>query len=229
LQVILKKSAITVWASAALAALLIVAIASLAFAARHFGYSVTEFSRLSWRVIAGPRHRALTNVIFQRTSERLDRGRYLTEGILGCFRCHSDRNWSELGAPPNQSRKGAGHVNPDDMLARAIREGVGHDGRALHPQMWYGPFHFLSDEDVASVVVYIRALPAIRNPLPKSRISFGRRLRFADNPEPLYSSQSVPHPDLTSFMYSANHYARYADYLRLPPMPWLDAANTWYR
>lgn len=42
------------------------------------------------------------------------------------------------------------------MLARAIREGIGHDGRALFPAMWYASFRELSDEDLASVIVYLR-------------------------------------------------------------------------
>ncbi len=44
----------------------------------------------------------------------------------------------------------------DDMLARAIREGIGHDGRALYWGMWYQSFAGLSDEDLAAVVVYLR-------------------------------------------------------------------------
>ena len=41
----------------------------------------------------------------------------------------------------------------DDMLARAIREGIGHDGRTLFPLMPYTQYRYMSDEDLASVVV----------------------------------------------------------------------------
>ncbi len=44
------------------------------------------------------------------------------------------------------------------QLARAIREGIGHDGRALFPIMPYSHFRSMSDEDVASVVVFLRSL-----------------------------------------------------------------------
>jgi hypothetical protein len=55
----------------------------------------------------------------------------------------------------------------DDMLARAIREGVGHDGRLLEPtHMPYEFYRAMSNEDVASIIVYLRSIPAIRNPLP---------------------------------------------------------------
>ena len=54
---------------------------------------------------------------------------------------------------------GAGNWT-DDQLARAIREGVGHDGRALFPFMPYQDFRFYSDEDLASIIVYLRSSAA---------------------------------------------------------------------
>jgi len=43
------------------------------------------------------------------------------------------------------------------------------DGRVLHPQMWYDSFRNLSDEDLASVIVYIRSIPPVRNPLKTTK------------------------------------------------------------
>ena len=63
---------------------------------------------------------------------------------------------------------GAGNWS-DDQLARAIREGVGHDGRALFPLMPYPDFHSMSDEDLASVIVYLRSLPPVHKPRPPHR------------------------------------------------------------
>ena len=98
-----------------------------------------------------------------RTPERIARGKYLSEGLLQCFICHSERDWTKPGAPPIPALKGAGLVWPgrpwlvapnltpdqetgigrwtDDMLLRAIREGISHDGRPLHSQMWSYAFH----------------------------------------------------------------------------------------
>jgi mono/diheme cytochrome c family protein len=56
------------------------------------------------------------------------------------------------------------------MLIRAIREGVGHDGRVLHRQMWSGAFHVLPDEDVESIVAYLRSLKPIKHALPKTNL-----------------------------------------------------------
>lgn len=163
-----------------------------------------------WRgFVVGPRHRPLRNVTFAQSPQRLTRGAYLAQGPLACFRCHSDRDWSQPGAPPMRGREGAGHdfsdedkawlVAPnltsdsetgvgrwtDDMLGRAIREGIGHDGRLLAPHMWYRAFASMSDEDLASVVVYLRSLPPIRNRLRQTQIPLGRKLRYVGLPEPI--------------------------------------------
>jgi len=180
------------------------------------------------RVVLGPPARPLRNISFERTVARVERGHYLVEGPLACFRCHSDRDWSKPGAPPVEGKIGAGHVFSDDgrpwlvapnitpdretgagtwsddMLARAIREGIGHDGRALHPQMWWRAFADLSDEDVASVVVYLRTIPPVRNLLPRTRLPWRIRLRITGDPQPLIA----PHPRRAD-----SEYAPYGGYL----------------
>lgn len=120
----------------------------------------------------------------------IDRGQYLVEGLLQCFICHSERDWEKPGGPPIQGRAGAGRVRSDDgqyrlvapnltpdpetgtghwtdeQLARAIREGVGHDGRRLSPRMWYRSFRHLPDDDLQAVLAYLRSLDPVYNPLP---------------------------------------------------------------
>lgn len=158
--------------------------------------------------------RPLTSVRFEPTNARLERGRYLSEGALQCFVCHTDRDWTKPGAPPISEMKGAGHIwgedNPglvapnitpdketgagnwtDDMLARAIREGISHDGRVLDVQMFYGNYRFLSDEDLASVIVYLRSLKPIRNLLPQTKLA-----KYPDPPTPIM--EAVPQPDLST-------------------------------
>lgn len=166
--------------------------------------------------------RALTSAHFDRTPTRLSRGKYLAESLLQCFLCHSERDWSKPGAPPISATKGSGHVfhnepgyvlaapniTPDiqtgagswtdDMLARAIREGVGHDGRALHPQMWYDAFAFLTDEDVASVVVYLRSLPAIHRAQPTRVLPSDVAQNIRNNPKPVLKEIPPPEPSTLS-------------------------------
>jgi mono/diheme cytochrome c family protein len=193
-----------------------------------------NFYPAAWHAfIVGPRSRPLRDTQFARTPQRRERGKYLAEGVLACFRCHSDRDWNLPGAPPARGKEGAGHIftedgRPwlvapnitsdsetgagrwtDDMIARAIREGVGHDGRMLHPLMWYGAFHDLSDEDVASVVVFLRSVPPVRNSLPQTRIPLNRRLRYADLQLPITSP--VPAPDLSTPQKRGEYLAGLAD------------------
>ena len=52
--------------------------------------------------------RPLRTLVVARTSERVERGRYLSEGLLQCFICHSERDWKKPGAPPIPALKGAG-------------------------------------------------------------------------------------------------------------------------
>ncbi len=60
---------------------------------------------------------------------------------------------------------GVGDTNADEDWVRAIRHGVGHDGRglALMPsRVWY----YLSDEDLGVLIAYLKSLPPVDNELP---------------------------------------------------------------
>jgi mono/diheme cytochrome c family protein len=59
----------------------------------------------------------------------------------------------------------------DAQLARALRQGIGHDGRILTKTMPYWNFRNLTDDDLASIVVYLRSIPAVRHPLPKRNLA----------------------------------------------------------
>lgn len=148
--------------------------------------------------------RPLRDITVPRTPERVARGKYLSEGLLQCFVCHSERDWKKPGAPPIPETRGAGvvwreglvapNLTPDaetgigrwtdDMLLRAIREGISHDGRVLHRQMWYASFRALPDDDAESIVAYLRSLKPIRRVLPATVISAedAKRLKV---PEPI--------------------------------------------
>jgi mono/diheme cytochrome c family protein len=103
----------------------------------------------------------------------------------------SGRNWAADGVPfvtaPNLTpdpETGVGNWTDDD-LARAIREGIGHDGRALFPIMPYQRFRNMADEDLASIVVYLRSLPPVRNQLPKSNVPFPVKYLINGVPQPV--------------------------------------------
>src|SRR5256884_7878940 len=171
---------------------------------------------IGWRPIIGAKKRSLTDRKFAATSQRLARGEYLVNGVLGCFGCHSDLDWSKPGAPPVAGREGSGHIwsdqmmpwliapnitpDPetgagnwsDDALARAIREGIGHDGRTLFPIMPYPDYRSMSDEDLASVIVYIRSMPPVGNQLPATKVPFPLNFLMQNMPQPVTAPVTSP-------------------------------------
>ncbi len=185
------------------------------------GLAVGITATIGWRPFIGPRSRSLTNRVFERTPERWARGKYLAENEAACVDCHSPHDWTKHDSPIPEGMEGAGedfsimqglpghvvapNLTPDtetgsgnwsdDALARAIREGIGHDGRALFPMMPYEAYRHLSDEDLASIIVFLRSLPPVRNPLPKTEIIFPVKYLIRSTPQPI--TAPVPAPDLS--------------------------------
>lgn len=184
---------------------------------------------IGWRPFIGPRKRALTDRHFESTPERLSRGRYLTRNALGCETCHTPRHWSIHGAPEFPGMELAGqllavedfpgtavapNLTPDaaatwtdDQIARSIREGIGHDERTIFPMMPYGAYKDISDEDLAAVVVYIRSVPAVHNPLPAMQVKFPVNYLVRGAPEPV--TQPVPNPDSTNPLARGKYIAKF--------------------
>ncbi len=177
---------------------------------------------VGWRPFIGPRVRATTSQKFEVTPQRIERGKYIFTALSACQVCHSQHDYTKHGNPVIAGTEGAGQIVPfrglpgrvvapnltpdpetgagrwtDDELARAIREGIGHDGRTLFPLMPYGEYRALSDEDVQSLVVYLRTLSAVRNPLPKTEIDFPVKYLIRSAPQPITSP--VPTPDESKY------------------------------
>jgi mono/diheme cytochrome c family protein len=148
---------------------------------------------------------------FKVTPARLARGKYLVNNVAHCDDCHSDVNWKAPGAPTKPGRFLVGtkfveeglpfpiytrNLTPDketglglwtdQEIARAIREGVSRDGHRLFPLMPYMNFRKMSDEDVESIVVYLRTIPAVHNDVPKNVIP------------PEFQAAIPPHQPITS-------------------------------
>jgi hypothetical protein len=172
--------------------------------------------------------RDLTDRKIEVTPERLERGKYLVNGIAGCLDCHSEHEPTLEGAPVKAGREGAGVLflqDPnvgkvyasnitadketgignwtDDQIARAVREGIGGDGRALFPIMPYRNFRNLSDEDLASVIVFLRSVPSVRNIVPKTVINFPVNRLIMSLPEPI--TTPVKDPDMSTPVARGKH------------------------
>ena len=123
-----------------------------------------------------------------RPQARLERGKYVVENLGLCLVCHSEINWKAPAVPVMGGKLGGGDIFPDEglpfkivapnispdpdtgvgkwsdeQLARAIRDGIGQDGRVLHPIMPYMFFRTMSDDDLASAIAYLRSIPPVKN------------------------------------------------------------------
>jgi cytochrome c553 len=171
-----------------------------------------------------PAQRPASTSKIEVTPELVARGDYLTHHVLGCFDCHTDRDWSRYGGPVD-GPEGAGgpcmgeeygvpgkvcftNITPDKEtglgnwtdgeILRAIREGVDKNGRALFPMMPYAEAYYaLSDDDADAVVAYLRSLPPVSNPVPATRIDFPVSFFIKQAPKPLAGPVSAADPSDT--------------------------------
>jgi mono/diheme cytochrome c family protein len=132
----------------------------------------------------------------QATPERLARGAYLAKHVAVCIDCHATRNWEYFSGPPLEGTEGKGgevfdeklgfpgvifahNITPaalgsvsDGILYRAITSGVDKDGKAMFPLMPYTHFTSMSEEDIMSIIAYIRTLKSIENTPPPTKLNF---------------------------------------------------------
>ncbi|WP_370282314.1 c-type cytochrome [Pseudooceanicola sp.] len=117
----------------------------------------------------------------------VERGDYLVNSIMGCGNCHTPLG--PQGPVRDQALSGrlveesdlmtavAPNITPasriaewsDAELATAIREGVRPDGTIIGPPMPFKAYRAISDDDLASIVAYLRTVPAVENDAGASR------------------------------------------------------------
>lgn len=163
--------------------------------------------------------------------ETLARGQYLVEGVMLCFACHSQLDWTRPGTPIVAGTKGGGAMFPEELpfpvvasnispdqetgigawsdeeIARAVRDGIGRDGRVLFPAMPYNSFRALSDDDLAAVIAYLRSIDPVRNVLPKTELPEEIRKALVAPPPVGH----VPEPDLSTPEKRGAYYVQLAD------------------
>jgi mono/diheme cytochrome c family protein len=149
------------------------------------------------------------------TPEAIARGKYLAEGPAMCIACHSPSDSTQPGQPlvpghdfegraftemvgfpgnvraPNLTsdrETGLGNFTDGEIL-RAMREGIGRDGRPLFPMMPYERLRqSLSDDDALAIIAYLRTLPPVKHDAGKTEL--GVPLNFITRlaPRPLEKS-----------------------------------------
>jgi mono/diheme cytochrome c family protein len=177
---------------------------------------------VGWLALRSPAQRPASTERIEATPERLTRGRYLTLHVVDCIGCHSDFHYERFAVPVKAGTEGQGgypfdkrlgvpgvvqaqNITPDPEFGlgrwtdgeviRAIREGVDRDGKALFPMMPYEQFREMSDEDVRSVVAYLRTFRPIHKQVAPRRLDFPVNLLIKFVPRPV--DGPVPTPDAT--------------------------------
>ncbi len=167
-------------------------------------------------LFAFPKVPPAPTVTFDASPERLARGEYLAEHVVGCTTCHTERDWTKFSGPAKRELLGAGNepfdlgpagflysknITPagigswtDGELLRAVTQGVSKDGTPLFPLMPYPHFGAMSEDDMHAVLAYVRSWKAIERVAPERRLSFPLNLIVRTMPGP-NTYQPRPSPD----------------------------------
>jgi mono/diheme cytochrome c family protein len=145
-------------------------------------------------MFAFPKVPPAPTVKFDSSPERIARGKYLNDHVVGCTTCHTERDWTKFSGPIKEEKLGAGgepfHLGPagilysknitpagigswtDGELLRSVTQGVSKDGTPLFPLMPYPHFGAMSEDDVHAVLAYIRTLKSIEGTAPPRQLNF---------------------------------------------------------
>jgi mono/diheme cytochrome c family protein len=166
-------------------------------------------------MLAYPKVPPAPTVTFDTSPERLARGEYLAEHVVGCATCHTERDWTKFSGPGKRELLGAGsepfnlgpagilyskNITPagigswtDGELLRAATQGVSKDGSPLFPLMPYPHFGAMSEDDVHAVLAYVRSWKAIDGVPPPRSLNFPLNLIVRTMPGP-NTHQQRPSP-----------------------------------
>ncbi len=135
-------------------------------------------------------------ISIERTPKRIERGKYLANHVTVCMDCHSTRSKELFSGPLMPGNFGGGgekfgkdmgfpgnfyskNITPyalgnwtDGEIYRAITAGQSKDGKALFPVMPYHGYGQLADEDIYSIIAYLRTLEPVQSNPPTSEAAF---------------------------------------------------------
>ncbi|MCH7733300.1 MAG: cytochrome C [Candidatus Marinimicrobia bacterium] len=127
------------------------------------------------------------------TPERLTRGEYLATTVTHCTACHSKVDPEYYSYPSVPGTDGMGgfpfdeafgivygsNITPsalgnwtDGEIIQALTEGVNNKGAPLFPIMPYDRLSIMPEEEIYSLVAYIRSLKPISNKVGKKKLKF---------------------------------------------------------
>jgi len=186
--------------------------------------ALTAAGGAGFLLLLRPRVQPPSREVVARTPERLARGAYLMNNLLRCVPCHSQPDPERFGMPiPPEALLAGGllydrsfgppgifqapNITPDPdtgigrwtdgELMRAIREGLHRSGRVLFPMMPYPALRGMGDEDLRSVVTYLRAAPPVKRTTHPIEVDFPLNLVMRAIPAPVTAPVHPPDPNDT--------------------------------
>jgi cytochrome c553 len=148
-----------------------------------------------WSKLHGKYDVPVETILIPTDPASIARGEHIAT-IHICRSCHTEtlRGQSEIVPGlitftfPNLTAGagGIGVTNTDEDWVRAIRHGVGHDGRGL-VVMPARLFYYLSDEDLGALIAYLKTLPPVDNEMPPLDLGPLGRVMLAFGEEPFHS------------------------------------------
>lgn len=156
-------------------------------------------------------------------SASLERGRHFVETVGLCQQCHGDNYEGQiLGedplfgrlAPPNitSGKGGVGGSLTDIDYVRAIRHGVGSNGKALFI-MPSEAFNRFGDQDLGAMIAYLKSVPPVDNEVPQSKVRLIAQILTLFDDKALFAANQINHDAPRPVAPSIGVTSEYGEYL----------------
>jgi cytochrome c553 len=158
----------------------------------------------------------------------LARGEHLVEAVTFCKECHGENLGGDIfddepgiatisASNLTSGQGGVGAIYSDADWVRAIRHGVNPEGRGLlimHSDL----YHNLSEQDLGSIIAYVKSVPPVDNELPETEAkTLGKVLValgvFDTEAIPLIPAEKIDHSAPFAKMPNQGPTAEYGGYL----------------
>lgn len=144
--------------------------------------------------------------------------------IRNCIECHGENLAGKIYLEDptvgrivtsnlTSGKNGVGSSYTDSDYIRAIRHGVGSDGKPL-VVMPAHELYYLSDADLGAVIAYVKSLPPVDSDLPPMKIALLLRAIYLFTDQvPLVSAEVIDHTAARPVAPAVGVTAEYGDYL----------------
>ena len=156
-------------------------------------------------------------------SATIARGAHVGATFGGCVECHGENLEGRMviddppiarvyGSNLTRGRGGVGGLLRDADIVRALRHGVGRDGRALKVMPSTDYVH-LSETDLAAIVAWVKSRPPVDTAPPPVRVGPVGRALFVAGKLPILHAERIDHSRTGSMTVTPGATAEYGRYL----------------